>query len=75
MSKYEKPPHPCQVCGGTGFLTLRRSWFPADGFYRERCHICKGTKVHPFMTILCSWATEQKKLREEAKAHRQGTTS
>lgn len=33
----------CANCDGTGKLVLMKSWFPSDGYRRERCGICGGT--------------------------------
>lgn len=33
----------CRTCGGTGAILSHRSWFPADGFSRDKCGICGGT--------------------------------
>lgn len=33
----------CCLCEGTGHLYLMRSWFPADGYYRQQCGICGGS--------------------------------
>jgi hypothetical protein len=33
----------CRTCGGTGRIYCAKSWFPADGYTKERCGVCGGT--------------------------------
>lgn len=38
----------CRNCLGTGQVYLAKSWFVADGYTRQRCPICNGTKNSTF---------------------------
>lgn len=51
----------CEVCGGTGLILTMRSWFPADGYSRQRCGICQGTRTSSFRDA--GYAREQRHLR------------
>jgi DnaJ-class molecular chaperone len=64
----ERAPKQCTTCGGTGWQWLDRSWFPADGMHRVRCHICAGTGQSAYRN-LASVVAEQSRRRERvAKA-------
>lgn len=54
----------CEVCGGTGKLTLMRSWFHSDGYRRERCGICHGTGKSNYRNP--PYAKEQAEMRARA---------
>ena len=57
----------CRLCGGTGKLVLMRSWFHSDGYRREVCHRCGGTKEQSkHHTGWRDWEISQAKLREKA---------
>lgn len=65
---------PCKICGATGWMVLANSWFPDDGYRREQCHICKGTKVSSFRDR--KWEKQQAlhraRLAEQTVAARAG---
>lgn len=56
----------CSLCGGTGTLILAKSWFPLDGYRRERCGICAGSGVSAYRCD-AAWAAQQKRLRDRGR--------
>ena len=52
----------CHICDGSGRLVLMNSWFPADGYRRERCGICGGTGVSAYRSS--DYERQQRDLRE-----------
>lgn len=55
----------CETCGGTGKIYCRNSWFPADGYRRERCGICRGTGKSDFRENDRAYVRWQKERRAE----------
>ena len=53
----------CVSCAGTGWWYLDRSWFPADGYRRVHCHICKGSGESAYRDDP-EWCRQQAKKRE-----------
>lgn len=56
----------CGACAGSGSWLLMNSMFVADGFRRERCHVCLGTGEHPFKSDR-EWTAFQAKARSCVK--------
>lgn len=52
----------CMYCAGAGWTFLMNSWFPSDGFRRERCWVCKGTKRSDYVPSI-EWVAAAARMR------------
>lgn len=61
----------CRTCGGTGRIICMNSWFPSDGYRKERCGICGGTGISSYKPDR-RYERCQEKMRAALKARAAG---